>query len=399
MLPLDVQAAARRRRAAARRRAGARAAAAGRGRRRRAGRPAGAGRAAGDHRRAAAPCSPAPAPALRALGELIGAVLATSAVANGLFAGDPLRARHLGRLRLAARRRLLGEADVDAWRRRRAQPVDDRHGALIAPDARVVQVDLDARRSARTGRSTLGVLGDAAATAEALLAALARRAAPAPARRRPRSRARSPPARWRDEPYEDARRPSGSTRARSRSRSTTMLPPSAPSSSTPAHFMGWPSMYLRVPDAAGFVFPQAFQCVGLGLGNAIGAAIARPGPADRRRARRRRRADGAARARDGRPARAADCWSWSTTTRPTAPRSTTSGRWARPVDLARFPAPTSPRSPRPPAAAASPCARPRISPAVREWLADRDRPAGARREGRPRRSARNGSRRHSDTDR
>ena len=42
------------------------------------------------------------------------------------------------------------------------------------------------------------------------------------------------------------------------------------------HFMGWPSMYLRVPDAAGFVFPQAFQCVGLGLGNAIGAALARP---------------------------------------------------------------------------------------------------------------------------
>jgi thiamine pyrophosphate-dependent acetolactate synthase large subunit-like protein len=42
------------------------------------------------------------------------------------------------------------------------------------------------------------------------------------------------------------------------------------------HFMGWPSMYLRVPDAQGFVFPQAFQCVGLGLGNAIGAALARP---------------------------------------------------------------------------------------------------------------------------
>jgi thiamine pyrophosphate-dependent acetolactate synthase large subunit-like protein len=40
--------------------------------------------------------------------------------------------------------------------------------------------------------------------------------------------------------------------------------------------MGWPSMYLSVPDAAGFVFPQAFQCVGLALGNAIGAAIARP---------------------------------------------------------------------------------------------------------------------------
>jgi thiamine pyrophosphate-dependent acetolactate synthase large subunit-like protein len=40
--------------------------------------------------------------------------------------------------------------------------------------------------------------------------------------------------------------------------------------------MGYPSMYLRVPDAQGFVFTQAFQAVGLGLASAIGAAIARP---------------------------------------------------------------------------------------------------------------------------
>ncbi len=42
------------------------------------------------------------------------------------------------------------------------------------------------------------------------------------------------------------------------------------------HFMGYPAMYLSVPDAQGFVFTQAFQAVGLGLATAIGAAIARP---------------------------------------------------------------------------------------------------------------------------
>jgi thiamine pyrophosphate-dependent acetolactate synthase large subunit-like protein len=31
-----------------------------------------------------------------------------------------------------------------------------------------------------------------------------------------------------------------------------------------------------VPDPVGFVFPQSFQCVGLGLATAIGAAVARP---------------------------------------------------------------------------------------------------------------------------
>src|SRR5205085_1068879 len=42
------------------------------------------------------------------------------------------------------------------------------------------------------------------------------------------------------------------------------------------HFMGYPAMYLGVPDAAGFVFTQGFQAVGLGLASAIGAAVARP---------------------------------------------------------------------------------------------------------------------------
>src|ERR1019366_5624458 len=34
--------------------------------------------------------------------------------------------------------------------------------------------------------------------------------------------------------------------------------------------------YLSVPDADGFCFTQAYQSVGLGLGSAIGAAVARP---------------------------------------------------------------------------------------------------------------------------
>ena len=40
--------------------------------------------------------------------------------------------------------------------------------------------------------------------------------------------------------------------------------------------MGFPPMYLRVPDPAGFVFTQSFQSIGLGLASGMGAAIARP---------------------------------------------------------------------------------------------------------------------------
>jgi thiamine pyrophosphate-dependent acetolactate synthase large subunit-like protein len=42
------------------------------------------------------------------------------------------------------------------------------------------------------------------------------------------------------------------------------------------NFMGYPSMFLSVPDSHGFCFTQAYQSVGLGLASAIGAALAQP---------------------------------------------------------------------------------------------------------------------------
>src|SRR5699024_6135666 len=43
------------------------------------------------------------------------------------------------------------------------------------------------------------------------------------------------------------------------------------------HFIGWPVRGLGVPDPSAFVFSSAgFQSIGLGLGAAIGAAVARP---------------------------------------------------------------------------------------------------------------------------
>jgi thiamine pyrophosphate-dependent acetolactate synthase large subunit-like protein len=42
------------------------------------------------------------------------------------------------------------------------------------------------------------------------------------------------------------------------------------------NFMGYPSMFLSVPDEGGMCFTQAFQSIGLGLATAIGAALAQP---------------------------------------------------------------------------------------------------------------------------
>jgi thiamine pyrophosphate-dependent acetolactate synthase large subunit-like protein len=81
---------------------------------------------------------------------------------------------------------------------------------------------------------------------------------------------------WRDEPYEDA-----STEDWIDPRTVSialdeLLPEDRAVAVDSGHFLGYPSMFLRVPDARAWLFPNGFQAVGLGLGNAIGAAVARP---------------------------------------------------------------------------------------------------------------------------
>ena len=215
-------------------------------------------------------------PALRRLGELTGAVLATSAVANGLFAGDPFEVGIAGGFSSPAAAQLLAEADVVVALGAALNQWTTRHGTLIAPGARVTQVDIDAEAIGAHRAVEAGVVGDARATADALVAALEERGAGGRGRRTPELAAAIRAGRWRDVPYE-ASTAAGVLDPRTLSIALDdLLPAERTVVVDSGAFMGWPAMYLRVPDAAGFVFPQAFQCVGLGLGNAIGAAIARP---------------------------------------------------------------------------------------------------------------------------
>jgi acetolactate synthase-1/2/3 large subunit len=82
--------------------------------------------------------------------------------------------------------------------------------------------------------------------------------------------------RWRDVPY-----PDGSTAERIDPRTLSialddLLPAERLVAVDSGNFMGYPSMFLSVPDEQGFCFTQAFQSIGLGLATAIGAALARP---------------------------------------------------------------------------------------------------------------------------
>ncbi|HMJ35001.1 MAG TPA: thiamine pyrophosphate-binding protein [Baekduia sp.] len=211
-------------------------------------------------------------PLLRELAERTGAILATSAVANGLFDGDPFAVGISGGFSSPVAARLLQESDVVLAFGAALNQWTTRHGTLLHPQAQVVQVDLEPEAIGIHRPVALGVVGDAAATAAALLDATG----PRDGRRTPEVAAAIAGGRWRDEPYDDAARGDVLDPRSLSIALDDMLPAERTVVVDSGHFMGWPSMYLRVPDAAGFVFPQAFQCVGLGLGNAIGAAIARP---------------------------------------------------------------------------------------------------------------------------
>jgi acetolactate synthase I/II/III large subunit len=123
----------------------------------------------------------------------------------------------------------------------------------------------------------IAVSGDLIAVADGCASRLARRGPPAAGWRTPELRARiAAEGRWRDVPYDEQ-----STGDRIDPRTLTIaLDDRLPAERTvvidSGNFMGYPSMFLTVPDAAGFCFTQAYQSIGLGLASAVGAAVARP---------------------------------------------------------------------------------------------------------------------------
>jgi thiamine pyrophosphate-dependent acetolactate synthase large subunit-like protein len=213
-------------------------------------------------------------PALAALAERCGALLATSAVAKGLFADDPWSLDVSGGFASPLAAELIGAADVVVAWGCALSMWTTRHGRLIGPQATVVQVDLDPDAIGANRPVDLGVLGDAGATA----AAVADAVAPAAGYRTDELRDRiAAEVRWRDVSYVDNGTEGATVDPRTLSIALDdLLPAERVVAVDSGNFMGYPSMYLSVPDEQGFCFTQAFQSVGLGLGTAIGAALARP---------------------------------------------------------------------------------------------------------------------------
>jgi thiamine pyrophosphate-dependent acetolactate synthase large subunit-like protein len=210
--------------------------------------------------------------ALEALGDAIGAVFATSAMGHGLFAGSPWAVGISGGFASPVAARLIAASDLVLAFGASLTRWTTRDGALIDARAKVVQVDLDPEALAAHRPVDVAVVGDAAATARALLDAGVHN----PGVRDNALAEEIAAGSWRDGAYEDA---GADGRMDPRTLSIALdalLPPERTVAVDSGHFMGFPPMYLRVPDPAGFVFTQAFQSIGLGLASGMGAAVARP---------------------------------------------------------------------------------------------------------------------------
>jgi thiamine pyrophosphate-dependent acetolactate synthase large subunit-like protein len=268
---------------------------------------------------------------LERLADACGALLATSAAAKGLFRGSPWDLDVSGGFASPLAAELISGADLIVGWGCALNMWTLRHGKLVGPDATVIQVDHEAAALGAHRPVDLGVVGDVAATARAAADALAGQAPGRPGRGAGRSATGAPgggtsggaasgggtsgggtsaaeapgpgnsgaegsgvgtpgtgyrsaelrkriagEVRWRGVPYADD---SDSGRIDPRTLTIAlddMLPAERIVAVDSGNFMGYPSMYLSVPDADGFCFTQAYQSIGLGLASAIGSAIARP---------------------------------------------------------------------------------------------------------------------------
>jgi len=214
---------------------------------------------------------------LRALAEAAGALVATSAVANGLFVEDEFNLGISGGFSSPLAARLIQDADLIVGWGCALNMWTMRHGNLIGDEATVVQVDLEDSSLGANRPISFGVLGDSALTANDTLAALAASPRSDEGYRTAGVRAEiATSIRWNSEPFEDlTTNTTIDPRVLSRELDN-ILPKNRVLSIDSGNFMGYPSTYLSVPDERGFCFTQAFQSIGLGLSTGIGAALAQP---------------------------------------------------------------------------------------------------------------------------
>ncbi len=208
------------------------------------------------------------------LAEKTGALLATSAVAYGLFAGNPSYLGICGGFSSPSSAELIADSDVVVAFGASLNMWTTRRGDLLKHATKIAQVDADRDAFGKHHRVDLGVWGDCAATAVALNEAVGTQRDGG--RRSDAVLERIRRGGWRDQPFDDV---TGDGQIDPRTLTIGLhgiLPAARSLAVDSGHFMGWAPMYMDVPDGRSFVFTQSFMSIGLGLATGLGTAIARP---------------------------------------------------------------------------------------------------------------------------
>ncbi|EFL11218.1 thiamine pyrophosphate enzyme TPP binding domain-containing protein [Streptomyces sp. AA4] len=210
---------------------------------------------------------------LVALADRCGALLAEGAVAKGLFAGEPWAIGVSGGFSSPLTTELIQGADVVVGWGSALNDWTTAHGRLLSPETTLVQVDLESAALGRNRPVDLGIVGDVGGTALAVAELLEVHNGYRSAELKTRI-ARE--IRWRDNEYDDVSTGEVIDPRTLSAALDELLPANRVVGVDSGNFMGYPTMYLDVPDENGFCFTQAFQSIGLGLATAIGTALARP---------------------------------------------------------------------------------------------------------------------------
>ncbi|MGO1510035.1 MAG: thiamine pyrophosphate-binding protein [Actinomycetales bacterium] len=211
------------------------------------------------------------------LADVIDAPVATTAVAKGMFEGHPRDVGIAGGFSHEPAVAALERADLVLALGASLTTWTTRGDTIFRQRPTVVQVDEDPSALSLNPHVDLEVLGDVGETVAALLRRIGPGDRPAP--EIGSVRGDTPGTVAEDSDPTDAR--TGADGRCHPGAVTAVIDSILPAERTlvvdGGHFIGWPVQGLRVPDPAGFVFSSAgFQSIGLGIGAAVGAAVARP---------------------------------------------------------------------------------------------------------------------------
>lgn len=206
------------------------------------------------------------------LGEATGALLATSAMAKGLFAGSPYAIGVSGSFATPLASELLGEADLVLAFGASLNHHTTYLGSIFGK-ARLIQIDTDKAALGRYRAADLTVVADARLVARALADALERKGHRARGYRTDETKARIAAyrAEFRDESSAEGLDPRTLMIALDK-----ILPADRTVIVDAGNHQEFPIIHLAVPSDRGAAWAIEYGAIGCGLGLALGAAVARP---------------------------------------------------------------------------------------------------------------------------